>query len=346
MPAIDQLQLKEIINYAVKEDASVVYFNISNYPVLEIYGHLKKLSDREILTKNFLDTIADFFLDPKKKSILTEKKELTIAYDWSDDLRLRVNFFYQKSSLSISIKLIPIKINDISELNLPKVINDIVKLNSGLVIVCGPVSSGRSITISAILDYINKNKDKRIITIENPIEHRFINDKSIIEQREIGHDVDSMENALNDLIDESFDIVYLSRVDNALEIRSMLQVADSGKLVFAIFDISSISTLLNKLYGSFETSEKDWARSLITENLKVVINQRLVPKSGGGQILIPEVFTTNSAGKSIVKSAKFDQLQSIIQTSRGDNMQSLNNTLEEFTRRGIIKAEDAENYYE
>ncbi len=344
MPAIDQLQLKEIINQALKEGASSIYFNISNYPVLDIYGHLKKITEYDILTKSFLETMADAFLDEKQKKFLQEKKELTISYDWSDDLRLRVNFFYQKSSLSISLKMIPAQIEEIKKLNLPRVVNDVVKLNSGLVIICGPISSGRSTTIRAILDYLNKNKDKRIITIESPIEYYFVNNRSVIEQREIGLDVDSLEVALQDLLDESFDIVYLSRVNDAEEIKKMLQVADAGKLVLAIFDISSIATLLDKLFGSFDLAEKDWARSLIAENLKVVINQRLVPKSGGGQILAPEVFTMNSSGKAIVKSGKFDQVKSIMQTSREDGMQDLETILKELVRQGVIKAEDARNY--
>jgi len=189
MPAIDKLQLNELINQAIKDNAVAIYFNIGNYPVMKINNSLKDLKDRPILTKEFLNTVSNTILPDEQKMILQEKKELTIGYDWSDNIRLSVNFFYQQNSLSVTIKLIPTIVKSLDELGLPKVINTIVDFNSGLVIICGPVSSGRTSTAVAIIQSVNEKYEKRVVTIEEPIEHQFINKKSIIQQREVGRDV-------------------------------------------------------------------------------------------------------------------------------------------------------------
>jgi twitching motility protein PilT len=219
MPAIDKLQLNELINQAIKDDAISIYFNIGNYPVMKINSGLKDLRDRPILTKEFLNTISNTILPDEQKIILQEKKELTIGYDWSDNVRLSVNFFYQKNSLSVTIKLIPALVKKIEELGLPRIVNNVIDFNSGLVVICGPVSSGRTTTASAIIQSINEKHEKRIVTIEDPIERQFINKKSIIQQREIGRDVDSFVNGLTDVIDEDVNLVYLSRIATAEEIK-------------------------------------------------------------------------------------------------------------------------------
>ena len=344
MPAIDQLQLNDLINQAIKENASAIYFNISNYPTIETYGVLKTLKDRPILTKEFLDTIADSFLNDNQKNILEEKKELTIGYNFSENARIIINLFYQKDSLSITIKPVSSMLREIKELGLTAIIDYVLNLNSGLVIICGPVSSGRTTTVLSLLQQINKTQEKRIVTLEEPIEYEFINDKSIIQQREILSDVDSFSTGLKDVIDESVDIVYVSKIDTAEEINLMLQVANSGKLVFAIMDIDSTTSLLDKIFGSFDMSEKEWVKSLVVESLKVIINQRLLAKSGGGQVLTAEIFTMSSSSKSIVKTGKFDQIKSIMQTSRRENMIDLDTALKLLVQQGLVKQEEAKKY--
>lgn len=341
MPAIDKLQLNELINQAIKDNAVAIYFNIGNYPVMKIQGALKDLKNRPILTKEFLNTVSNTILPDEQKIVLQKKKELTIGYDWSDNVRLSVNFFYQKNSLSVTIKLIPAIIKNLSELGLPSIVNNITDLNSGLVIICGPVSAGRTTTAAAIIQDINQKYEKRIITIEEPIEYQFINKKSIVQQREIGCDVDSFTNGLIDVVDEDVDLVYLSRIAKAEEIKLALQVAVSGKLVIAVMDSDSAMIIINRMYSSFEVTEKEWAKSLISGTLKIIVNQRLVKRSGGGLIPVSEIFTMNSSAKSIIKSGKFDQLKSVIQTSRQDGMQDLDSSLRDLVNKGLVRPEDA-----
>lgn len=344
MPAIEQLQLNDLINQAIKEQASSIYFNISNYPTIETFGSLKSLKDKPILTKEFLETIASNFLSDNQRKILDEKKELKIGYDWSSKVRLVLNFFYQKQSLSISIKMVPAELMNIDDFEIKSIMRRIVEITSGLVIVCGPASSGRSMTILSILDYINKYKEKRIVTIEEPIEYQFINNLSIINQREVGLDVESFEEGLKNVIDENVDVVYVSKIQSQEEINIMLQVASSGKLVLAIMDSESMIELMDKIYGSFDISEKEWAKSLVAESLKVVINQRMLQKIGGGQIAVAEILTMTPSSKPMIKLAKFDQLQSIMQTSKQEGMQDLESAIRSVLQRGIIRSEEAKKY--
>ncbi len=344
MPAVDELYLAELINEAIKEDASSIYFDISNYPVLKTSGKLKRVEGRDVLTKDFLDTIRDFFLSDEEKQELENKKEITIAYDWSTDVRLSVNLFYQKDSLSIVADLISLNIKDIKELSLPAIVPEILELNSGLILLCGPIGSGRTTTIVSMLQTINKTQSRRILTIEDPIEYQFINDKSIIQQREVKKDIPSIEGGISQAIDESVDVLFVSKVSTREEIRLTLSAASSGKLVFAIMDCDSINTAIEKMFASYDMEEKDFGRALISDSLKVIINQRLLQRTGGGRILAPEVFVMNSSGKTIVKSGRLEQLQSVMQTSRGDNMQDLNGVLKNLVQSGVVKAEEAEKY--
>lgn len=344
MPAIDKLQLNELINQAIKDNAVAIYFNIGNYPVMKIQDTLKDLNDRPILTKEFLNTVSNTILPDEQKVVLQEKKELTIGYNWSDDVRLSVNFFYQKDSLSITIKLISPTIKDLEELGLPNVVNNVINLNSGLVVVCGPVSAGRTTTATAIIQKINQQYEKRIITLEEPIEYQFVNQESIIQQREIGRDVDSFLNGLKDVIDEDVNLLYLSRMSKVEEMKMALQVASSGKLVIAVMDSDSAIVVLNRIYSSFKATEKEWAKSLISGSLKMIINQRLIKKSGGGLIPVAEIFMMNPSAQSIIKSGKFDQLKSVIQTSREDGMQDLDSSLRDLVNKGLIKSEEADKF--
>lgn len=344
MPAVDELYLTELINDAIRNEASSIYFDISNYPVIKSSGKLNKISTREVLTKDFLETMKSFFLSEEQIGELEIKKEMTIGYDWSSDMRLTVNFFYQKDSLSVVIDLIPLNAKDLKDLNLPSIISNILNLNSGLVLVCGPIGSGRTTTIVSILQTINKSKDKRILTIEDPIEYEFINDKSIIQQREVKKDVSSIEDGISQSLDEAVDVLFISKISTSKQIKLALESAGSGKLVFAIMDCDSINTVIEKMFASFPSSQKDFGRTLVSESLKVVINQRLLQKVGGGRILAAEVFVMNASGKTIVKAGRLEQLKSVMQTSRNDNMQDLNSVLKFFLQKGVIKPEEAEKY--
>ena len=344
MPAINKLQLNELINQAIKNNAVAIYFNIGGYPIMKINGILKDLTDQPILTKEFLNTVSNTLLPDEKKNLLQEKKELTIGYNWSDDVRLSVNFFYQKNSLSITIKLVSDQVRNLSDLNFPKVINDINNFNSGLIIICGPVSSGRTTSVVSLIQDINTKYQKRIVTIEEPIEYQFINEEAMIQQREIGQDVDSFVKGLRDVIDEDVDIVYLSKIGQPEEIRLALEVAAAGKLVLTVMDSDSVLIVLNRIYSSFKSTEEEWAKSLISGTLRAIINQRLLKKNGGGLILASEIFIMNSSAKSIIKSGKFDQLKSIIQTSRQEGMQSLDVSLNALLNKGLISPEEAQKF--
>lgn len=344
MPAVDELYLTELVNEAIKNEASSIYFDISNYPVIRSSGKLNKISTRDVLTKDFLETMKGFFLSDEQLNELESKKEITIGYDWSSDMRLTVNFFYQKDSLSVVIDLIPLNTKELKDLNLPSIVSNILNLNSGLILVCGPIGSGRTTTIISILQTINKTKDKRILTIEEPIEYEFINDKSIIQQREVKKDVSSIEDGISQSMDEAIDVLFISKISTSKQIKLALESASSGKLVFAIMDCDSINTAIEKMFASFPSSQKDFGRTLVSESLKVVINQRLLQKVGGGRILASEVFAMNSSGKTMVKSGRLEQLKSVMQTSRNDNMQDLNSVLKFFVQKGVVKPEEAEKY--
>lgn len=342
MPTIDILLIKKIITSAAEKKASDIHLTVGNYPFLRIGGDLQALTEVNVLKPENLEEMVGYFLSDEQKKILLSQKEINIVYiDDETSLRFRINIFFQKGYPMISLRLISATIPEFSSLGLPEVVSNFCENRRGLVIISGPFSSGRSTTLVSLLQSINKKRGEHIIILEEPIEYLFVNEKSIIEQREVGKDVESFEKGLKTILDEDVNIVAVTEVLSSEALEYSLELAESGRLVFLLMNSDSVISVLERIIADFSAEKRNWALGVLSDILVGILVQRLLPKQNGGMALAYEILTLTPAVRSLLKEGKFYQLTSILQTSRAEGMINLDKSLMELVKKNIISKDIA-----
>ncbi|MFA6304456.1 MAG: ATPase, T2SS/T4P/T4SS family [Patescibacteria group bacterium] len=341
MSTTDTITLNKILNTVAERQASDIHFVVGNYPFLRIKGSLVPLLEEELITPDIMKGIMDFFVPEDKRADLENTKDLKCIFDWQGKARFRVHVFKQKGQFSLSLKMVGERIPALAELGLPKIVETFLTANQGLIFVTGPFNSGRTTTAAAMVQWINQNRDEHILYLGEPIEHLFVNEKSVIEQREIGTDVASFAKALDSAKEEDVDIVVTSKLHDPESVELALELAESGRLVIGVLDYYSSITALDGLVSEFSDAKVLWARNVLADFLVGMVVQRLIPALDGDMVLAVEILTSSPSGKSLIKEGRFGQLDSIIQTSKAEGMISLERSLIELVNRGKIKPEEA-----
>lgn len=337
---IPSIFLNRILVEAAKRNASNLHIAVGSIPVMRIDDQLAAMSQEGIVSAELVMKILDSFLTDEEKKRLDEKRELTVVKTFAGSFRFRVNIFFQKDLPSLSFNNIPLNAKNIADLKLPPVINDLGKLNSGLFIVAGPQLSGKTTTATAIIEEINKNMNKRVITLEDPIEYLFVSKKSIVEQRQVGKDVNTILDGIDYCLNEDVDVVYIGEAKKDFDhvVPDILNLASGN--AFVVFEVNADSSVrvLEKIINSLKSSMSlEAARYSLADILVGVIVQKLVPRAGGGMVLAREILLVNSAVKSLIREGRIYQVESILQTSRKEGMISMEKSLEELSRSGEIK---------
>ena len=257
------------------------------------------------------------------------------------NFRFKINLFYQKGFLSATFRFLPVQIPALSQLGLPAIVGELTKLNRGLVIISGSFGSGRTSTVAAMLEEINVNRKKYIITIEEPIEYVYSNKKSVIEQREVGKDTNSFLDALSYFQEESGDVLFLEQMNSASIIPSVLEIARGSALVISTMAADTCARTLTTMLDYFPAFDQERIRDLLSGALKAVICQKLVPKIGGGVVPVCEVLLINDTVRATIAGGNLNQLDNIIATSRREGMVSFNQALSEALKANLITYEDA-----
>lgn len=341
-PSIAQtLALRQLISRVAQMKASALYLTAGNYPALRIQGHLVFLDKEPVLEAQSLKQILLDLLNEEQKKILAEKKRVTLTCEFENKWRFRVSIYYQRESLAASLFLIPQETKPFSELGLPSQALNILKFTKGLVLICGPYGSGRTTTAQALLNEINKRRKLRILTLEKPIEYNFESQASLIEQKEVGRDISSFKEGLEEALFEDFNVVYVSEVLDLDLVPAILNVATSSRLVITTLNSESILKTIFKLLAGGKPEERERIRLQLAESFQAVINQRLVPKIGGGLILVGEVFFPSSAIRSVIREGALGQLQNVLHTAREEAWVSLDLKLAQLVKEGKVRLEDA-----
>ena len=341
---VPSIFLNKILAEAAKRNASSLHLTIGNLPAIRVNGQLLAMDEESMITVEMVDKIINSFVSEDEKAALAENRELVLVKNFSGNFRFRVNIFYQKNLPSLSFHYISETIKSLSELKLPPIFNNLLKMKSGLFVIAGSYGSGKTTTVASFIEEINKNYKRRIITIEDPIENLFVSKKSLIEQREVGRDVKSAVEGLAYCLEEDVDLVCAGRIKNNFEsaMPLVLDLAAGNTLVIleikAENSIGAVDKILNALK---KRSATEAAQHNLADVLVGVMTQKLVPRVGGGMVLAPEVLIATSAVKSLIREGRIYQLESIIQTGRKDGMISMAKSLDELLRTGEIKQEDS-----
>lgn len=343
MAVSQSLQIKDILAEAVSQGAADLHFSVGNAPVMRLGGQLVEMGALEIITQEFMEGFVGILLNDQQKKKLEDQREIIIAFDFDRNLRFKVNVFYQRGFLSATLRYVPAKAPLIGALGLNPIVKQLAAIDSGLIIVSGPFGSGRSTTAAAIIEEINQTRKKYIITIEDPIEYVFNNSKSIIEQRQVGRDTKSFVDALKYFEEENGDVLFVEEMEDTAVIPLVLEIARGGSLVISSLSASSASNTIARVLDSFKSFDQERIRNLLATALKAVICQRLLPRIGGGSVVVQEIMTVNNAIQSTIDSGNYAQIDDIIRTSRGEGMVPLDQELAQLVRDRMITREDAIN---
>jgi len=335
------MEIKELLIIAKEKEASDLHLNIGIPPVLRINGKLTKL-DFPDLTPEITHGMIYSILSEKQKANFEKEGELDFSYELKDISRFRVNIFRHRRGEAAAFRLIPEKIKPLSELKLPSVISDFAEKDRGLVLVTGPTGSGKSTTLAALIDIVNKKRHDHILTIEDPIEFIHSHKNCLISQREIGSHTKSFADALRNALREDPDVILVGEMRDLETISMALTAAETGHLVFSTLHTISAAETIERIIDAFPPHQQNQVRMQLAGSLLGVIAQTLIPDlNGKGRVPALEIMVVNPAIKNLIREGKTHQISSTIQISKKDGMQSLDQSLKDLLMEGIINQEDA-----
>jgi len=334
-------QLAKLLELIIKEQASDLHLSVGHPPIIRISGRLVPLIKEKKLSPEDTKNLAFALMTDLQREEFLKEKEIDFSYSFGEKSRFRVNIFFQKGYVSCALRLVPVKIKTISELNLPPVLYEFTRAKQGFVLVCGPSSQGKSTTLASLIDEINHTRADHIITIEDPIEYIFTPDKSIIDQRELGRDTLSFTKALRSTFRQDPDVIMLGEMRDVETMSTAITAAETGHLVFTTLHTNSAAQTIQRIVDSFPPEQQNQIRFQISSSLLGVISQRLVPRIKGGLIPACEVMISNPAIANLIRENKVHEIPTVIETSLEQGMISLNRSLADLVKRKEISLETA-----
>lgn len=338
------LKIEILLEEVVKKDASDLHLQVGMPPMLRIDGSLTPVHGAALLDEKALEELVFSLMDPDQKQILLRDKEFDFSFAFGDLGRFRVNAFHERGNLAAAMRLIPNVIRTIEDLGLPQVVNKFTEYPRGLVLVTGPTGSGKSTTLAAMVDKINRETARHIITIEDPIEYTHKSQKSLLVQREVHYDTFSFSAALRSALREDPDVVLIGEMRDLETIAAAITIAETGHLVLATLHTNSASQSVDRMIDVFPPHQQPQVRAQLGNMLMAICSQRLVPKLGGGRVAAAEILVATPAVRNIVREGKSYQLEAVIQTGAEYGMQSMDRTLVNLIHTGVISYDEARNY--
>jgi twitching motility protein PilT len=280
-------------------------------------------------------------VEPADWKVLQKRRQVDFAYTWRDQARIRANAYYQRDSLAAAFRLLPLEIPGFDLLGLPESVHKLIQRQQGLILVTGPTGCGKSTTLAAILDHINKTRPYHIITFEDPIEYIHKHRLSIVDQRQVGDDTPSFAEGLRSAFREDPDVVLIGEMRDLETISTALTMAETGHLVFATLHTNDAPQAINRIVDSYMGAQQQQVRVQLAACLAGVIYQQLIPAVGGGRVAAFEVLVANVAVRSMIKEGKTDQIRSLLQTGLREGSQTIERSLSGLLRAGMITERDA-----
>jgi twitching motility protein PilT len=310
-------------------------------PLLRVDGEIRPVSNGEPFSPVMVERVIKEVVGPDLVPRYEAEREVDFAFSWRERARLRCNAFHQRDSCSLSLRIIPYEIPGFAQLGIPPAVEALVELPMGLVIVTGPTGSGKSTTLAAMIDYINRYRRCHIVTIEDPIEYVHANHRSAVSQREVGTDTESFQRALRSVLREDPDVLLVGEMRDQESIATTLTIAETGHLVFATLHTNDSAQAIDRIVDIFPSDRRDQVQVQLASTLEGVIYQRLVPRIGGGLVAAYEVLMANHAVRNLVREGKTRQLRNIISTHQSEGMQTLEMGLNALTAEDLIEYDTA-----
>ncbi|MFA4998891.1 MAG: type IV pilus twitching motility protein PilT [Candidatus Paceibacterota bacterium] len=344
MPNNNEELLKEFLDATVQEQASDLHLSVGHPPVLRIAGRLIPLIKKKKLTSEDLSGLVKVLMSGEQAEKFSTEKDIDFSYNFENRARFRVNLFVQKGNIACALRLVPTKIKTIDELNMPPILHQFSQASQGFVLITGPSSQGKSTTLAGLLEEINHTRADHIITIEDPIEYIFEEDRCLIDQREVYQDTSSFPRALRATFRQDPDVIMVGEMRDPETIATAITAAETGHLVFATLHTNSASQTIHRIVDSFPPEQQNQIRAQLSGSLLGVVSQRLVPRIKGGLIPACEVMINTPAIANLIRENKIHELPLVIETSAEIGMISLNRALANLVKTKEISLENALNY--
>jgi len=328
--------LDKIISCAEKTGVSDLLLSPNLRPALRLNGDLRYISDQKLSGDNVGELIA-LTMTPREREIYKQNMEIDYAYEHTDHVRFRVNAFTTLFGPAVSMRKIDNTIPLITEIGAPDVLMDLAKRDHGLILITGPTGSGKSTTLASLIQYINQNSHKHIITIEDPVEYIFSSDNSIINQRQLDINTKSFQIALKSALREDPDVIMVGEMRDTETIRLALTAAETGHLVFSTLHTNSAYESINRIVDVFPPESRKLAVALLSSSLVGIVSQRLVKsKDNSSRIAVHEVLVATPAVKNLIREGKVSQIYSMMQVGSKYGMITLHDRLDSLVARGLV----------
>lgn len=332
------------LEMVAQQGASDLHLSVGRPPILRIDGKLYPITGEGKLSDRAMIEIAQAILNEEQQKRLEKERQIDFSVDLHGKARFRANLFFQKGYISAAFRMIPSKIRTLEELGLPTILYELTKPSQGFVLITGPCGHGKSTTLAGMIDHINHSRQDHIITIEDPIEYLFDPDMCIIDQREVFQDATNFSTALRATFREDADVIMVGEMRDIETISTALTAAETGHLIFATLHTNDASQTIDRIVDVFPAHQQNQVRMQLAQTLLGIVSQRLVNKVEGGRIPAVEILYNNNAVSNLIREGKSHQINLVIETSREQGMISLNYSLADQVKRGIISLEEAEMY--
>jgi len=339
-----ELKIEALLEQVIRMDASDLHLQVGLPPMLRVDGSLRPVDEMAALEPAGLEKLIFSVLDEDQKEILLKDKEVDFSFAFGNYGRFRVNAFHERGNIAAALRLIPSKVRTLEDLQMPKVLQDFTKFPRGLVLVTGPTGSGKSTTLAAMVDKINAEQSKHILTIEDPIEYAHNSKKSIVVQREIHYDTYSFAAALRSSLRQDPDVVLIGEMRDLETIAAAVTIAETGHLVLATLHTNSAAQSIDRMIDVFPPHQQQQIRVQLAGMLQGICSQRLVPSIGGGRAVAAEILVATGAVRNIIREGKTHQLDAVIQTGAEYGMQSMDRVLVSLVQEGKITYDEAKNF--
>lgn len=332
--------IDELLRKAVADDASDLHLSVGSPPVYRVHGRLERYGDK-LLTNEHTELMARELLGNHWDDFL-QNREHDFAHEIKGVSRFRLNAFHQKGAVSIVARVIPREIPTIEQLEMPMILQSMMTRPHGLILVTGPTGSGKSTTLAAMIDYVNRNSNKHIITLEDPIEYVHEHGQSVVQQREVGEDTNEFALGLRASLRQDPDIILVGEMRDLETIQTAITAAETGHLVLATLHTNSAAQTITRVIDVFPPHQQEQIRIQLASVLEAVISQRLFRRADrSGRIAATEILISHPSVANLIRNNKIDQIRNVLQTSKSLGMHTISMSIQDLLNRGIISQEDA-----
>ena len=336
-------EIKNLIETLMKEGGSDLHISANNPPTIRVAGSLIPLSNKQPLTPEDTLSLISALLNDEQKARFLENQEIDFSYEYGE-VRLRCNGYFQRGSVSISLRLIPKRIKTLEELGLPPRIADFAALKQGFFLVVGPVGQGKSTTLASLIELINTERSEHIVTIEDPIEYVFEQKKSMIDQREVRIDTKNFATALRSIFRQDVDVIMIGEMRGPETMAAAVTAAETGHLVFSTLHTNNAAQTIDRIIDTFPPGQQEQIRIQLSVSLAGIFSQRLIPRISGDLIPAYELLINNKAIANLIREKRTHEINTVIETGSGEGMVDMNRSLADLVRRGEITVEDAHSH--